>query len=356
MTTVLVTGASGFVGSHLLPELVGAGHRVVALVRSQRAGERVMRGIPAADAANVELRTGDVDRPTTLSAALAGVDAVVHLAAIPRDWNGGRKLLAVNLGGTRNVIAAMEASGVRRLVHLGALGVEDREKLHYARSKARAERAVMESGLDWTISSRRCCSARATASSTSSPVLSGSPPESFPSPATGRAVSSPSTSPTWRCASGSAWSGPRRSGTPSSWAGPGPGRTARSRPRSAVRPATAGSSSACRSRSSRSSPARPRPSTCRSRSPRTSFASSPRQRRAARRRARGIRVRSAQNGRRAPVPAPSEGGSRARRRPHDRAPSCLIGRTVAPSIARHARLARRRSRRRARVGRHRGRP
>ena len=45
----------------------------------------------------------------------------------------------------------MEASGVRRLVHLGALGVEDRENLHYARSKARAERAVMESGLDWTI-------------------------------------------------------------------------------------------------------------------------------------------------------------------------------------------------------------
>ena len=151
MTTVLVTGASGFVGSHLLPELLGAGHRVVALVRTGGAGEKVTRRIPPAYAANLELRTGDVDHPATLPAALAGVDAVVHLAAIPRDWNGGRKLLAVNLGGTRNVIAAMEACGVRRLVHLGALGVEDREELHYARSKARAERAVMESGLDWTI-------------------------------------------------------------------------------------------------------------------------------------------------------------------------------------------------------------
>jgi NADH dehydrogenase len=45
----------------------------------------------------------------------------------------------------------MQASGVRRLVHLGALGVEDREELHYAKSKARAEAAVRASGLDWTI-------------------------------------------------------------------------------------------------------------------------------------------------------------------------------------------------------------
>ncbi len=151
MSTVLVTGASGFVGSHLLPELLGAGHHVVALVRSAGAGEKVVRRLPAALAANVELRTGDVDRPGTLPAALAGVDAVVHLVAIPRDGTGGRQLLAVNLEGTRNVLAAMQSAGVQRLVHLGALGVEDREDLHYATSKARAELAVRESGLDWTI-------------------------------------------------------------------------------------------------------------------------------------------------------------------------------------------------------------
>ena len=99
-------------------------------------------GSPPALAANVELRTGDVLAPETLPAALAGVDAVVHLVAIPRDWNGGKELLRVNLGGTQSLIAAMEAAGVRRLVHLGALGVEDREELNYAKSKARAERAV----------------------------------------------------------------------------------------------------------------------------------------------------------------------------------------------------------------------
>jgi uncharacterized protein YbjT (DUF2867 family) len=151
MQTILVTGASGFVGTHLLPELLGAGHRVVALVRSGRAGEKVTGRVPAVLRANVELRTGDVDRPATLPAALTGIDAVVHLVAIPRDRNGGRDLLAVNLDGTRNVIAAMKAAGVQRLVHLGALGVVDREELHYGKSKARAERAVAESGLDWTI-------------------------------------------------------------------------------------------------------------------------------------------------------------------------------------------------------------
>jgi NADH dehydrogenase len=151
MSIVLVSGASGFVGSHVVAELVSAGHRVVALVRSPRAGEAVLRRLAPAMAANVETRMGDVLAPETLPPALAGVDAVVHLVAIPRDWNAGKDLLRVNLGGTENVIAAMRAAGVRRLVHLGALGVEDRKELHYARSKARAEAAVRASGLDWTI-------------------------------------------------------------------------------------------------------------------------------------------------------------------------------------------------------------
>jgi NADH dehydrogenase len=99
----------------------------------------------------VELRTGDVLEPASLPAALEGVDAVVHLVALPRDWNGGKDLLRVNLGGTENVLAAMQQAGVRRLVHMGALGVADRDELNYAKSKARAEAAVRASGLDWTI-------------------------------------------------------------------------------------------------------------------------------------------------------------------------------------------------------------
>src|SRR5664280_3192861 len=134
MPTILVTGASGFVGSHVVPELLGAGYGVAALVRTPESGTAVTRRAGAVlgsaaggtgdPIANVECRVGDVGRPETLAAALAGVDAVVHLVALARDRNGGRDLMRVNLDGTRNVIDAMRKAGVRRLVHVGALGVE----------------------------------------------------------------------------------------------------------------------------------------------------------------------------------------------------------------------------------------
>jgi uncharacterized protein YbjT (DUF2867 family) len=151
VSTILVTGASGFVGSHTVPALLAAGHRVVAMVHHRAAGEALLGRLPAAARSAFELREADVTRRTTLPPALAGVDAVVHLAAIPRDRSGGADLARVNTGGTRAVIDAMAAAGVRRLVHMGALGVADDPRLHYASSKARAETAVRDSGLDWTI-------------------------------------------------------------------------------------------------------------------------------------------------------------------------------------------------------------
>ena len=151
MSTILVTGGSGFVGGHTVTALLAAGHRVAAVVRNTAAGEIVLARLPAADRVNVELRDADVTRPETLSAAMAGVDAVVHLVALPRDFNGGADLRRVNTEGTRAVVAAMAATGVRRLVHMGALGVVDDPRLHYASSKAQAEALVSASGLDWTI-------------------------------------------------------------------------------------------------------------------------------------------------------------------------------------------------------------
>jgi NADH dehydrogenase len=151
MSTVLVTGASGFVGSHMVPALVDAGHRVLALVRDQQAADLVMRRLTPAQRAGVETRTGDVTKPDTLPAALAGADAVLHLAAVPRDWDGGATLRLVNTEGTRAVLGAASHAGVRRFVHLGAVGVVDDPELHYASSKVKAMALVRESGLDWTI-------------------------------------------------------------------------------------------------------------------------------------------------------------------------------------------------------------
>lgn len=151
MSTILVTGASGFVGGHVVPALLDAGHGVVALVRGEAAGETVLRRLPLAHRGGVELRTGDVTRPASLGPALAGVDAVVHLVAIARDFDGGAKLRMINTEGTVAVLAAMVQAGVARLVHMGALGVADDPKLHYASSKARAEALVAGSLLEWTI-------------------------------------------------------------------------------------------------------------------------------------------------------------------------------------------------------------
>ena len=150
MAKVLLTGASGFVGSHVLPALLDAGHQVVALCRSEKVGatvqSRIERGVD-----RLQVRVGDIENVDSVVAAATGCDAIVHLVAIPRDWSGGRDLDRVNHLGTANVVAAAQRAGVRRFVHLGALGVEERADLNYASSKARGERVVRESGLDYTI-------------------------------------------------------------------------------------------------------------------------------------------------------------------------------------------------------------
>lgn len=151
MSTVLVTGASGFVGRHTVPALIDAGHRVVALVRSQASADSVSERLTPAQRAGIETRIGDVTLVHTLPAALDGVEAVLHLVAIPRDFRGGADLRLVNTEGTRAVVEAMKSAGVQRLVHMGAMGVEDVPDLHYASSKAKAETLIRESGLDWTI-------------------------------------------------------------------------------------------------------------------------------------------------------------------------------------------------------------
>jgi NADH dehydrogenase len=151
MATILLTGASGFVGSAFLPALIDAGHTVNALVRSDASRDKVRRRLTQQQGAKVRFHSGDVTRPDSLGPAMAGVDTVIHLVAIPRDMNGGKDLTRVNTVGTANVVDAMRAAGVQRMIHQGALGVTDDPSLHYGSSKARAEKLVAQSDLDWTI-------------------------------------------------------------------------------------------------------------------------------------------------------------------------------------------------------------
>ena len=150
MARVFLTGATGFVGSHVLPALLNAGHSVTALVRSEARATALLARV-AASPGRLETRIGHVNDRAALDAAMVGCDAVVHLVALPRDWNDGADLERVNAVGTATVVAAAEAAGIKRFIHLGALGVQERPELHYASSKARGEGFVRASSLDWTI-------------------------------------------------------------------------------------------------------------------------------------------------------------------------------------------------------------
>lgn len=112
MSVALVTGATGFVGAHLLEALLRAGWEVRILALPE---EDVSRW---EGTARVGVARGDVRRRETLPAALRGVDTVFHLAAIHGLWRPRQEYEDVNVGGAENVCLAALEAGVRRLLHV----------------------------------------------------------------------------------------------------------------------------------------------------------------------------------------------------------------------------------------------
>ena len=140
---ILVTGGTGFVGSHLVPRLVESGDRIRCLVRSPAKTETLQ-------AYGVELVVGDVTRLQTLEQAMRGVETVIHLVAIIRE-SKGVTFDGINVQGTRNVVQAALRSGVKRFIHMSALGANPNHKYRYTYSKWQGEEAVRSSNLDFTI-------------------------------------------------------------------------------------------------------------------------------------------------------------------------------------------------------------
>ena len=141
---VLVTGAAGFVGTHVCRQLTERGARVRGLVRSPAKAAERLAPMP------VELHVGDVRDATVMQRATHGCDAVVHLAAIAMERRG-QTYEDVNTRGTERVLAAMRAAGVRRLIHMSQNGAASSVPYRFLRSKGFAEDAVRASGTDWTI-------------------------------------------------------------------------------------------------------------------------------------------------------------------------------------------------------------
>jgi dihydroflavonol-4-reductase len=161
---VAVTGATGFIGSALVRELLAAGAHVVAVV--DPAADRANLQSPELDSVALEVRPADVRDAGAVHDAIAGCRFVVHTAAVYDFWAAQPSVFFdVNVGGTRNVLAAVARSRCERLVYtstvatlgLGgtAAGVPATEEStcdiahlygHYKRSKYVAEHEVLRSG------------------------------------------------------------------------------------------------------------------------------------------------------------------------------------------------------------------
>ncbi len=141
--SVLVTGATGLVGGHLVARLLKQGYRVRGMTRSAAKARELER-------TGCEAVVGDVRDDRAVAQAVAGVRGVIHLVAILRPWRDAT-YESVTVQGTRAVVAAAQRSGVRRLIYISALGVRAADTNPYMASKRKAEEAVRASGLDYTI-------------------------------------------------------------------------------------------------------------------------------------------------------------------------------------------------------------
>ncbi len=153
----LVTGATGYIGSHLVPSLRRAGYSIVALVRDESRAARLGEG--------VELFVGDLTRPETLVGLERGVDVVVHCASDLGKWGTpDSRVHAVNVQGAIDLLRRFRESGLRRFVHLSAGGVtgptqprvvdetcDCKPATIYERTKLLAERRLLELALAWDV-------------------------------------------------------------------------------------------------------------------------------------------------------------------------------------------------------------
>jgi uncharacterized protein YbjT (DUF2867 family) len=143
---LLVTGASGFVGSRLVTRLAQEGERPHALVRN---ADKAKKSLPAE---GYDLYVGDTTLPSTMDAALVGVDTVIHAAFVTADRKQGPGVdyYKTNVLGTRNLVAAAQRAGVKRIIVLTGLGTKQAKPGSYMQGRYEAVQRVRESGLAWS--------------------------------------------------------------------------------------------------------------------------------------------------------------------------------------------------------------
>ena len=141
---ILVTGATGFIGRHLVAGLRSLEQPTTCLVRSEARARKL-------EAQGCALARGDMSDPASLRAACEGIDTVIHLVAIIRGKQSDYQ--QVMAAGTRSLVEAASAARVRRFILVSALGLgkETSELTPYFRAKWDEERTLKASGLEHVI-------------------------------------------------------------------------------------------------------------------------------------------------------------------------------------------------------------
>jgi len=140
---ILVTGGTGFVGSHLVRRMRSIGLPVRVVARDPDKA-RPLKDLGA------EVVAGDVSDAASLEHAVAGIERVVHLVGIIQE-KPGATFESVHVEGTRNLLNASAKAGVRHFIYQSALGTRPRAKSMYHRTKWEAEELVRASGISFTI-------------------------------------------------------------------------------------------------------------------------------------------------------------------------------------------------------------
>lgn len=146
MAAILITGATGYIGRHLVAKLAAQGERPRCLVRAGAARE-------ALPADGVEVCTGDITEPDSLTPALRGVDQVIHLAAVVANVkeSGRFSYKRINDEGTANLVRAARETGVRHFIHMGGINTVPGSPDSYIRTRYNGEQHVHQGGMPYSI-------------------------------------------------------------------------------------------------------------------------------------------------------------------------------------------------------------
>jgi len=146
---ILVTGSSGFVGRHVINELVHQGYQTICLLRDPR---KLTDQVPSEVSAHVVAVQGDLFDTNALAEAARGCRAAIHLVGIiEENRSKGQTFGRIHVAGTQQIINACVEAGIHRYVHMSALGTRPEAVSRYHQTKWLAEEIVRQSPLQWTI-------------------------------------------------------------------------------------------------------------------------------------------------------------------------------------------------------------